>query len=194
MEATFHLVTEAGCDLVDDGVINALTGSTFFFAEALGERLRNGPDVVHFAIEPASSRVIGTALFAGTPTPVLEGEGAALAAAVQLAHHMGFAEVYLVAPEVATSRADEADLRRWHRLARSAFESDERRIFNTSRDALLDVHRRVDLYDLLVAPLLREYDRSQHATLDETEVISLMLAGDEARPKTMLDVGAPPRD
>jgi len=199
------------------GEVNALTGSLFFFDEEERHQLRTGPDVLFFKTDRDSVEVDGTSLFeAGTP-PTLHGPDRGMAVAIQIAHHLGFDPIYLAAPAADWSwgnhesavapiidegavgadarvrdrpRARRIHVRKWHLACRDAFDATGRRIANISPDMLLDTYKREDTYDIFASSKLPEFDRTQHASLDETEVISDMLGHSVGPVRTMIDVGA----
>jgi glycosyltransferase involved in cell wall biosynthesis len=180
---SFYTVAAGGADRDRALELNAVTGSTFLFDEQLSDALRAGPDVVQYGFEDGTSRVVGVDLFNSTAAPDIRGPDRSLAAAIQVAFHLGFEPIYLVGCAGESMRA-------WHVACRVACDAAGRQIRNLSPNTLSDVYRRSDRHLVFAAGQLPEFGRDRHAHVDESAVIATMFDARDGRTRTMIDVGA----
>jgi len=191
---TFYALSSDDVDEERVGRFNALTGSLFFTDASMSDRLRRGPDMIDYDL--SHEGVVSGVDLLRPDTPALPvGPHRALATAIQLGYHLGFDPIVLVEPAV-QNRMNGAEgefpeaVGEWHRACREALERRGRSIGCVSVERPPFGYQSLDAYEVFAAPGLPEFVRSDHAHLDETEVISTMITDRDGEPRIMLDVGA----
>lgn len=181
---TFRLSTAdvGGGDAVP--YLNGLTGSLLLAESSMSAGLRTDSGVLAVDIDEYGL-VSGTDGVVQVPTETPSGFDRALLAAVQLGLFMGFDLVLALAPP-ASSRSDPAV----HSAIRDACAARGADVVNVVPKAWPNLYRRADLHALFADSLPAEYQRRDHASVDETQVIASMVSGSVDLPRVMVDVGA----
>ncbi|MCR9269174.1 MAG: FkbM family methyltransferase [Hyphomonadaceae bacterium] len=179
--------------------LNSITGSHLFVHRDNKTQIREGADVSYFG------RREGSATVGSDPENAdleLSGPSSEVNAAIQLAEHLGFQQIYLVGTntlEEALSQSVSAatdnlqsfehQIKQWHTANRTKFEQLDREIFDTDIGPHPRIYARKDLHSVLATKVLKDFERDAHMTLDETQVISTLFPDDKTL-RIMLDVGA----
>lgn len=185
---TFFLSSKSDLTNEEARKINGLTGSTFLIETLNRDLIRTGEDVIYY--RRAEVEEVHSCQFAHDAASSVSGPGTAIATSIQLAYHMGCDPIYLLGCEYETD-SETKEMTDWHRLAREEIEGQGRRIFSMATDhksdRTYDIRTSNGVFSGNIRPVCA---RADHATLDETEVISSIFGGRKRNVRTMIDVGA----
>jgi len=193
---TFYAVDSSEVKSKEIDSLIGLTGSVFFIDEQLKGRFRRGSDVHYYRRQNPQ--------LDETPSKETPPKNLAVAAAVQIAHDMGFDPIYLVGSQTNFNLPSCAD-NSAAQTAAAVFKCNEfdeglensvvkigsvLSLGGGAEPTPFRTYGFLELSDVFASGILPDYPREAHATLDETLAISLLFDPKNGTQRNMIDVGA----